>query len=120
MIDITDSVFDALDGMACPVYRLYPLKRVAPPYLVIGPVGRSTVDSDADGSEISARVTYQADAYAQSMRECDAIISDVSDRLSRFSMHATGSLVPWDPVKGTYRLTATFSCTVDRRGDTYA
>lgn len=123
MIDVTESIIAlarTVPGIGGRVYRHNPQKRIAEPYIVLSPIGRTVEVVDDDGSEILVRLTYSLDFYAKSPSQVDSIISHLSDKLANRGFHTTGYTASFEPTNKLYRANVTYDGGVDRRGNTFS
>lgn len=123
MIDVTESIIAlarTVPGIDGRVYRHNPQKRVADPYIVMSPIGRTVEIVDDDGSEVFVRLTYSLDFYAKSPSQVDSIISHLSDKLATRGFHTTGYTASFEPTNKLYRANVTYDGGVDRRGNTFS
>lgn len=122
MIDIIADVVSLVSGIEAlggRVYRQWPQVRAKAPYAVVERIGRSVIQTEADGSEVLASLTYSVDILATSPSELDALEEAVTDTLASYNLHTTGTSPTWESSTKLYRRSITFDGVVDRRGQTF-
>ncbi len=122
MIEIIDDVIRALselDSFQGRVYRHWPRKNVATPAALVSRISGTVLLTEADGTEISARVTYSVDIISASQSDLDALAEEAADILARYNLHRTGTADYFDDSHKIYRTVLTVSGIVDKRGNTF-
>lgn len=122
MIDITDDVVKILNAepeLKGKVYRRWPKKSLKMPAVLVSRIGGNPIQTDADGSEVIATLTYSVDINANTQEKADSLTAIASDALSRYNLHRAGMTDFYDEVLQVYRVILTLTVTVDKRGNTF-
>lgn len=122
MIDITVQIVELIKGVEAlggRVYRKWPQTRGEVPYAIVDRIGRSVVLADGDGRELIVSLSYAVDLMASTPSELDALEEEVTDILSTYHMHTTGSSPMWETASQSYRRSLTFTGSVDLRGNVF-
>lgn len=100
------------------VYRRWPKKTLGMPCALVSRISRTVIQSDRDGREVIAALTYSIDINAKTQDEADTATALLVDALARYNFHSTLTDF-YDDVLQVYRVIITASGTVDKRGNTF-
>ena len=122
MIDIIQDIFEQINGIEAVqgrVYRKWPKTKAKLPSVLISRISAIPTQTDADGSEVAAQLTYSIDINATDADAADAIAEAIGDRLARYNLHRSGDTEFYDDTFRAHRRILTFYAVVDARGNTF-
>ncbi len=122
MIDITESICDALeniDSLKGHVYRAWPQTKLRGTFATVFRVSRQPEVIAFDGSEVVTRISYTINLAAPSISELGSLEEQVTDLLASFNLHSTAGGAVYTDIPQVYRTAIMVSGAVDRRGNVF-
>lgn len=123
MIDIIESICDALDGIESlkgHVYRAWPQTKLRGTFAVVMRISRQPEAIAFDGSELVTRISYTINLAAPTISELDDLEEQVTDLLASYNLHSTAGGAVYNDVPQLYRTAIVVSGAVDCRGNTFS
>lgn len=122
MIDVFDSVLSTVRTAVPTAYRGWPQKvtRGKAPFAIVEMTSRDPVQTDRDGSEVIVRFAFAVSVFGSSPYAAETSMGGVIDGMAAINFHTSGYASLYEDASKLYRVNATFTGSVDRRGATFA